>query len=128
MADLSVVILAAGVGKRMRSRTAKVLHRLGGKPLIAYPVGLARELSAKTMVMVVGQDADQVKAALSGAGGVGVAEQREQKGTAHALLQARPLLAGEPGDLLVLYGDVPLLQVETVRELLRAHQATGAAA
>ena len=128
MADLSVVILAAGIGKRMRSRKAKVLHLLGGKPLIAYPVELARELPSRTVVVVVGRDSDEVRATLSGINGLGFAEQREQKGTAHALLQARPLLADEHGDLLVLYGDVPLLQVETVRELLRAHQTSAAAA
>jgi len=128
MADLSVAILAAGIGERMRSRKAKVLHRLGGKPLIAYPVGLALELQAKIIAVIVGRDADAVKAALTGVHGLSFADQQEQKGTAHALLQARPLLAHEDGDLLVLYGDVPLLQMETVRDLLHTHRTSGATA
>ena len=128
MADLSVVILAAGVGKRMRSRKAKVLQPLGGKPLIAYPVALARELHPKTTVVVVGRDGDEVKTVLTAFPGPAFAEQREHKGTAHALLQARPLLADDRGDILVLYGDVPLLRVETVAELCHAHHASGVAA
>jgi bifunctional UDP-N-acetylglucosamine pyrophosphorylase/glucosamine-1-phosphate N-acetyltransferase len=122
MDSLTVVILAAGEGKRMRSRQPKVLHRLCGRPLIAYPLRIARTL-ADRIVLVVPPQADEV-VQVAGAD-VRAVVQRERLGTGHAVLQAR----GEcgPGPILVLPGDMPLLTVETIERLVTHHGATGAA-
>ncbi|MBI2461814.1 MAG: bifunctional UDP-N-acetylglucosamine diphosphorylase/glucosamine-1-phosphate N-acetyltransferase GlmU [Candidatus Rokubacteria bacterium] len=111
----------------MRSRTAKALHRLGGKPLVAYPVALARGLGAEGIVVVVGRDGERVRAVLGEAPDLVFVEQKEQRGTAHALLQARGAVP-DADALLVLSGDVPLLARETVEALLAHHRKTRAAA
>jgi bifunctional UDP-N-acetylglucosamine pyrophosphorylase/glucosamine-1-phosphate N-acetyltransferase len=121
---LAVVILAAGQGTRMKSSRAKVLHDLGGRPLLAYPVGLAEALAPERLVVVIGRDAEQVEAAF--ADRVRFAVQREQRGTGHAVQQAEPELRGFRGDVLVLYGDVPLLRQETLRRMLDRKAETGA--
>lgn len=126
MAGCWVVILAAGEGKRMRSGTAKVLHRLGGKPLVTYPVALARGLGAEGVVVVVGRDGEQVRTVLGEAQDLAFVEQKEQRGTGHALLQARGAV-GEAAALLVLSGDVPFLTGDTVGVLLACHQKARAA-
>jgi bifunctional UDP-N-acetylglucosamine pyrophosphorylase / glucosamine-1-phosphate N-acetyltransferase len=123
MNGLTTVILAAGEGKRMRSRMPKVLHQLCGRPLISYPLRLARTL-ADSVVMVIGPEADGVRAL---ADGVTIVEQRERLGTGHAVLQARDACP-DRGPLLVLAGDMPLLLLETVERLVEHHRATGAAA
>ncbi len=117
------VILAAGLGTRMKSETVKVLHRVAGRPLVFWPVELARAVGVRRIVAVLGHQIDAVRAALDaryGAGAIGVAEQREPRGTGHALLQALPALADEPGEarVVVLSGDVPLLTQATVQKLL----------
>jgi bifunctional UDP-N-acetylglucosamine pyrophosphorylase / glucosamine-1-phosphate N-acetyltransferase len=124
MSRLTTVILAAGEGKRMRSRTPKVLHQLCGRPLISYPLRLAQTL-ADRVVMVVGPNADGVRALVGD--GVTTVEQRERLGTGHAVLQAREVCPAT-GALLVLAGDMPLLLLETVERLIEHHRATGAAA
>jgi bifunctional UDP-N-acetylglucosamine pyrophosphorylase/glucosamine-1-phosphate N-acetyltransferase len=123
MKDLSVVILAAGEGKRMRSRQPKVLHPLCGRPLLGYTLRTARTL-ADRLVLVVGPNADGVRAVAGE--GVAIVEQRERLGTGHAVLQARPV-CGE-GTILVLPSDTPLLSSETLERLVRHHRATGAVA
>jgi len=123
MSLLTAVILAAGEGKRMRSRQPKVLHRLCGRPLVAYPVRAARSV-AEQIVMVVGPDQGDLSPVVGG--DVRFAEQRERLGTGHALLQAQPLVA--EGTLLVLPGDTPLLSGATLQRLVAHHQATRAAA
>jgi bifunctional UDP-N-acetylglucosamine pyrophosphorylase/glucosamine-1-phosphate N-acetyltransferase len=128
MSDLHVVILAAGKGRRMHSRVAKVLHRVGGRTLVGHALGAARALEATSLTVVVGHLAEQVTAALEGEPGVRFVRQAEQLGTAHALLQTAPLFDGVTGRLLLLSGDVPLLRPETLRRLLEAHAAAGAAA
>jgi bifunctional UDP-N-acetylglucosamine pyrophosphorylase / glucosamine-1-phosphate N-acetyltransferase len=123
MARLTVVILAAGEGKRMRSRQPKVLHELCGRPLIAYPLRIARTLGDRIVVVAPpGQDALR---AIVGQD-VTVVEQRERLGTGHAVLQARE--ACGPGSVLVLPADVPLLSVETIDRLVTHHAASAAAA
>jgi bifunctional UDP-N-acetylglucosamine pyrophosphorylase/glucosamine-1-phosphate N-acetyltransferase len=117
------VILAAGLGTRMKSETVKVLHKVAGRPLVFWPVELARAVGVRRVVAVLGHQLEAVRAALDaryGAGTIGVAEQREPKGTGHALQQALPALADEPGQarVLVLSGDVPLLRAETITKLL----------
>jgi len=123
MDGLTIVILAAGEGKRMRSRQPKVLHRLCGRPLIGYALRTARVL-ADRIVLVVGPDADGVRAAAGE--GVRVVEQRERLGTGHAVLQAREACGA--GTILVLPGDSPLLSSETLTALVAQHRAAGAAA
>ncbi len=125
---VNVLILAAGLGTRMKSRQAKVLHRAGGRPLIEHVVRTALELvSPEHVTVVVGHQADQVQAAVSRYG-VRFAWQTEQKGTGHAVMAARETLGDESGFLVVLYGDCPLLGAGTLRELLRRHRQSETAA
>jgi bifunctional UDP-N-acetylglucosamine pyrophosphorylase/glucosamine-1-phosphate N-acetyltransferase len=123
MDALTVVILAAGEGKRMRSRQPKVLHRLCGRPLIGYPLRIARTL-ADRIVLVVPPHADEV-VRVAGAD-VHAVVQRERLGTGHAVLQAREACGS--GAILVLPGDMPLLTAETIERLVAHHSTTGAAA
>jgi bifunctional UDP-N-acetylglucosamine pyrophosphorylase/glucosamine-1-phosphate N-acetyltransferase len=123
MQHLTVVVLAAGEGKRMRSRQPKVLHPLCGRPLIAYPLRLARSLTDR-VVLVVGPDADGVRAAAGE--GVTCVEQRERLGTGHAVLQAKPRCGS--GTIVVLAADMPLLRVETIERLVAHHRDAAAAA
>jgi bifunctional UDP-N-acetylglucosamine pyrophosphorylase / glucosamine-1-phosphate N-acetyltransferase len=118
---LATVVLAAGKGTRMRSARAKVLHEVLGRPLVAYPVDLARAMGADPVVAVLGHQREAVEAVLLarfGAGAVRVIEQTEQRGTGHAVKLAMPALAGFRGIVLILYGDVPLLRRETLQALV----------
>jgi bifunctional UDP-N-acetylglucosamine pyrophosphorylase/glucosamine-1-phosphate N-acetyltransferase len=125
---LSVIVLAAGLGTRMKSRMAKVLHRAGGVTLVEHAVRAARKLTPpERIVVVTGYQAGAVEAALRPYG-VRFAHQAEPKGTGHAVQCCAELLAGEPGRVLLLYGDVPLLSVATLRALLDEHAGSGAAA
>jgi bifunctional UDP-N-acetylglucosamine pyrophosphorylase/glucosamine-1-phosphate N-acetyltransferase len=115
---LTVVILAAGLGTRMKSRKAKVLHRAGGKALVQHVVDTALTLTAPERVfVVVGHQADEVRRAVT-TPGVGFIEQTEQKGTGHAVMVGREALAGLDGYLMILYGDSPLLRAETLQRLI----------
>jgi bifunctional UDP-N-acetylglucosamine pyrophosphorylase/glucosamine-1-phosphate N-acetyltransferase len=115
---LTVVILAAGLGTRMKSRKAKVLHRAGGKALVEHVVDTALELTpAERVFVVVGHQADEVRRAIA-TPGVRFIEQKEQKGTGHAVMVGREALAGLDGYLMILYGDSPLLRAETLRRLI----------
>jgi bifunctional UDP-N-acetylglucosamine pyrophosphorylase/glucosamine-1-phosphate N-acetyltransferase len=121
---VAVVILAAGQGTRMKSALAKVLHPIAGRPMLGYPLAAAEALGAERIVVVVGRDAEQVEAAF--AGRARFALQGEQRGTGHALLQAEAALGDFEGDLLVLYGDTPLLRADSLREMVERKRATGA--
>jgi bifunctional UDP-N-acetylglucosamine pyrophosphorylase/glucosamine-1-phosphate N-acetyltransferase len=126
--QIACVILAAGLGTRMKSGRAKVLHPVGGLPMIAHPVRLARELGASRIVAVLGHQLAEVRAVLAerfGSGAIEVAEQREQLGTGHAVQQALPALADFSGGVVILYGDVPLLRLATVQRLVEAFRAAG---
>lgn len=124
---LDVILLAAGQGTRMRSALPKVLHPVGGRPMVAWSVRAAQALGARHIVVVTGHGAGQVEAALQ-APGVGFARQDRQLGTGHAFLcGAQALPPGGDADVLVLYGDTPLLRPETLRELLAEHRASGSA-
>jgi bifunctional UDP-N-acetylglucosamine pyrophosphorylase/glucosamine-1-phosphate N-acetyltransferase len=129
---VTVVILAAGLGTRMKSRKAKVLHRAGGKALIEHVVETALKLApAERIFVVVGHQAEEVRKAVAGApggSGIGFIEQTEQKGTGHALMVGREALAGLDGYLVIVYGDGPLLRAETLEGLVEraaAGQAAG---
>lgn len=113
------IILAAGHGKRMRSDRAKVLHEVGGLPMIRYVVEAARGAGARTIVVVVGVGAEQVQAALADEPDVCFALQAEQHGTGHAVKMCRSTLEGYSGPVLILAGDVPLLRPEPLCDLLR---------
>jgi bifunctional UDP-N-acetylglucosamine pyrophosphorylase/glucosamine-1-phosphate N-acetyltransferase len=122
--DLAVVILAAGQGTRMKSRRAKVLHELCGRTMLGHVVASAEALGPKRLMVVVGRDAEQVEEAF--AGRVEFVMQAEQNGTGHAVKQALPLLEGFVGDVLILYGDTPLITTETflrMQEVKRAARA-----
>jgi bifunctional UDP-N-acetylglucosamine pyrophosphorylase/glucosamine-1-phosphate N-acetyltransferase len=115
---VTIVILAAGLGTRMKSRQAKVLHRAGGLTLIEHVVRAARAVApAERIFAVVGHQAERVRAELS-ATGIGFIDQAEPKGTGHAVMACREQLASREGLLVVLYGDCPLLGAETLRRLI----------
>ncbi len=130
---LAVVVMAAGLGKRMRSKQAKVLHRVAGQEMVLYSVGLGLRLAGHRVAVVVGHQADRVRQVIETAtsgipeASVSIVEQREQLGTGHAVLQSRPVFAASeqspPTAYLILNGDTPLLREDTVRRLLRVHQA-----
>ncbi len=122
---LATIILAAGKGTRMKSDLAKVLHPICGKPILWYVVALARNLGSEKTVIVTGHQADLVKEATKGEDLVFVC-QKEQMGTAHAVLQAGDALRDFDGDVLILCGDVPLLLPSTIEGLLEKHRAGGA--
>jgi bifunctional UDP-N-acetylglucosamine pyrophosphorylase/glucosamine-1-phosphate N-acetyltransferase len=124
MENLQVLILAAGKGTRMKSRKAKVLHQVGGSALIEHVSHAAQSISSRVLV-VVGHQADQVKALLPNAEFV---DQKQQLGTGHAVLSARETLRGFSGDLLVLPGDVPLIGGDTLAHFVHFHREGGYAA
>jgi len=128
MTGLWAVILAAGEGKRMRSARAKLLHSLGGRPLVRYPVDLARAVGATGTLVVIGHQGPAVRAALAGAADLRFAAQPAPRGTGHALAVARAAIPATAREILVLSGDVPLLSADTVTALLARHRATRAAA
>src|SRR5437764_1859273 len=113
----AVVILAAGQGTRMRSDTHKVLHPIASRPLLLHLIDRVDGLGAEKRVVVVGKGREQVEAAIAGRD-VSVAVQGEQKGTGHAVQQAEEALAGYDGPVLILYGDTPFVEAETLRRML----------
>jgi bifunctional UDP-N-acetylglucosamine pyrophosphorylase/glucosamine-1-phosphate N-acetyltransferase len=115
--NFAVVILAAGQGTRMRSDTHKVLHPIAGRPLLLHLLDRVDALGAQKSVVVVGKGREQVEAAIAGRHAT-VAFQAEQKGTGHAVQQAASALAGYDGPVLILYGDTPFVEAETLRRML----------
>jgi bifunctional UDP-N-acetylglucosamine pyrophosphorylase / glucosamine-1-phosphate N-acetyltransferase len=125
--NLHVVILAAGQGTRMKSHIPKVLHRLAGKPLIEHVLGAAQAVHPATVTMVVGHGAELVRSFVGERPNMNWVVQEPQLGTAHALQQAEPCLAGKQGTLVLLSGDVPMLKGATLQRLVDTHQAARAA-
>ena len=113
----AVVILAAGQGTRMRSDTHKVLHPIASRPLLLHLLDRVDALGADKRVVVVGKGREQVEAAIAGRDAA-VAVQAEQKGTGHAVQQAASALAGYDGPVLILFGDTPFVEAETLRRML----------
>jgi bifunctional UDP-N-acetylglucosamine pyrophosphorylase/glucosamine-1-phosphate N-acetyltransferase len=128
MSPTHVVILAAGQGTRMKSALPKVLHPVAGRPMVEQVVRTANSLAPASIIVVVGHRADAVQALLGGREGINFALQAPQLGTAHALQQAEPMLAGRTGTVVLLSGDVPLLKAATLRRLLETHLNAKAAA
>ncbi|WP_414656546.1 bifunctional UDP-N-acetylglucosamine diphosphorylase/glucosamine-1-phosphate N-acetyltransferase GlmU [Deinococcus sp. VB343] len=123
---LDVLILAAGQGTRMKSALPKVLHPVAGRPMVAWAVKAAQELGARKVVVVTGHGAEKVEAALQQPG-VAFARQQQQLGTGDAFLSGASALTEGGADILVLYGDTPLLRVETLRDLVASHRERGSA-
>jgi len=118
--ELAVVILAAGKGTRMKSKKPKVLHELMGKPIIRYILDAVSPLNPALTGLVVGHNGEQVKKQLGDSPLVFI-DQEQQLGTGHALKQAREALVDFKGNLLVIYGDTPLLTTESLEKLLEVH-------
>ena len=122
--NLAVIVLAAGKGTRMKSRRAKVLHELCGRPMLGHVLATAEALAPERLIVVVGKDSEEVERRF--AGRCEFVLQAEPKGTGHAVLQTEPKLAGFEGDVLVLYADVPLLRAETLRAMRAEKERQGA--
>ena len=114
---LAVIILAAGQGTRMKSGLHKVLHPIAGRSMLLHLLASVGTLGPERQVVVVGAGREQVEKAVADTGAV-IAVQEQQLGTGHAVAQAHDALAGFAGDVLILYGDVPLVRPETMRAML----------
>ena len=125
-----VLILAAGLGTRMKSKKAKVLHELGGRPLIGHVIRQARDLNPRKIYVIVGYDAEAVEAAVRrepDGDRVVMVEQQEQRGTGDAVMSAAEHLRNSESTVLVLSGDVPLVRPETLRKFINTHHQNNAA-
>lgn len=118
---VAIVILAAGLGTRMKSNKAKVLHHLLGRPMISYVVDTAIAVAGDNVVLVVGHQADEVRAIFAQQEQVKFAFQDEQLGTGHAVKCALPALPESADHVVVLCGDVPLLRGETLQRFVHDH-------
>ncbi len=117
----TAVILAAGKGTRMHSKLTKVLHPLMGRPLIQYGIDAARSTTGETPILIIGHDAEAIRQSTGEAARYGI--QEPQLGTGHALLQAESLLKGQTDLVLVTTGDMPLLTVETLAQVVAAQKS-----
>ncbi|MFQ6614622.1 MAG: NTP transferase domain-containing protein [Fidelibacterota bacterium] len=124
---LIVAILAAGKGTRMKSDLPKVLHPVGGEPMICHVIKLALKIGADRVIAIIGHQKDRVIDTIRDTGAEWVI-QEPQLGTGHAVQQVEPLIDGKNSDLLVLSGDVPLLREQTLNRLMQTHRRSGAAA
>ncbi|MFD2115475.1 bifunctional UDP-N-acetylglucosamine diphosphorylase/glucosamine-1-phosphate N-acetyltransferase GlmU [Paenibacillus yanchengensis] len=120
------IVLAAGQGKRMKSKLYKVMHQICGKPMIEHVVDVTEAIDCERTVVVVGHGAEAIQAHLGNR--VDYAMQAEQLGTGHAVLQAKQQLGAEEGITILLYGDTPLVRASTIETMIVTHQAEGAAA
>ena len=119
--QVSLIILAAGQGSRMNSDLPKVLHKVAAAPLLHHAMAAGATLSPVATIVVVGHGGDEVAAsALKFDPDVVITRQEEQNGTGHAVDQARAALEGQPGDVIVLYGDTPFIRAETLAAMLEA--------
>jgi bifunctional UDP-N-acetylglucosamine pyrophosphorylase / glucosamine-1-phosphate N-acetyltransferase len=129
--DLAVVILAAGMGTRMKSQRPKVMQEIAGRPMIAHVVAAAAPLKPARVVLVVGPDNEMVERAARAAAPalkITTVIQHERLGTGHAVKQAKSALAGHRGDVVVIFGDTPLVTTETLRKLVQARRRSKHAA
>jgi len=119
--NLETLILAAGKGTRMKSKLPKVLHKIGGKPMLCHVIDVAKKVGSTREVVVIGAGAEQIQKEISG---VEFVLQKEQLGTAHAVLSAKKNFAGSTGTLLILCGDTPLLTSELLEKFISAHESS----
>ena len=118
MNNIAIIVLAAGKGTRMKSDLPKVLHKAAGRSLLGHVLHAARELSPNRAVVICGPDMEDVATeARSVFPDVAIAVQTERKGTAHAVSMARDALSGFSGTVLILYGDVPLIEASSLEDL-----------
>jgi bifunctional UDP-N-acetylglucosamine pyrophosphorylase/glucosamine-1-phosphate N-acetyltransferase len=120
--NFTAVVLAAGLGKRMKSSLPKVLHRLHGISMLQYVVDALKKLRPRKIIVVVGKHFREIRESLEDIEGISFAEQSEAKGTGDALLRALPHLSGERGTVIVINGDAPLITPETLRRFLALHE------
>ncbi|MFO7709288.1 MAG: NTP transferase domain-containing protein [Desulfobacterales bacterium] len=123
--DIAAIILAAGLGKRMRSPKAKVLHEVLGRPMVSYVVEAAGKIAADALIVVVGHQAQAVRGAVSLTASARYAHQERQLGTGHAVQCALPLLPPGCEQVVVLCGDTPLLSAGTLERLVADHVEAG---
>lgn len=117
-APAMAIVLAAGKGTRMKSELPKVLVPVAGRPMVRYVIDALRAAGVERIVVVVGYRADLVRAELAGLPGIEFADQTEQLGTGHAVMMCRPQLASHDGPVVVVAGDSPMLQADSVATLL----------
>jgi len=122
MNSVAVIILAAGRGKRMKSDKAKVLHHLMGRPMIMYVLDAAVSVCRDRVIVVVGTQADAVKAVVESRYHVEFAHQPEPLGTGHAVMCALPKISSFIKNIVILCGDVPMIRPDTIRDLVRRHE------
>lgn len=127
MNSLATVILAAGKGTRMKSKTIKVLHKLAGKSMLQHLIDTVTKMSSEKTVTVIGYQGEKVKESIKGEN-LSYVYQHNQKGTGHAVLQAKDELTDFNGNTLVLYGDAPLLTRETLQKMVETHNESQASA
>ncbi|GIP41359.1 bifunctional protein GlmU [Paenibacillus sp. J31TS4] len=120
------IILAAGMGKRMQSKLYKMLHPVGGKPMVGHVLDLLEQMNATRNVAIVGHGAEDIQAYIGDRAECVL--QEEQLGTGHAVMQAGPLLENEEGTTIVICGDTPLISQETLGRMVEMHREHGAAA
>lgn len=123
---LMSIILAAGAGTRMKSKIPKVLHKVAGVSMLEHVIDVIEEIKCSKKVVVIGHEADKVKEATEHRD-IEYVLQEEQLGTGHAVMQAENLI-GEQGNVIVLYGDTPLINAESIREFVENHIKEGFAA
>lgn len=119
--NVAVIILAAGLGTRMKSNKAKVLHELLGKPMVSYVVETATQVAGQDIILVIGNQAETVKAVFSEKNEFGYAYQEQQLGTGHAVQCAIPHIPDYISNVVILCGDVPLITSKTIADLVRDH-------
>ena len=125
----TAIILAAGKGTRMKSDLPKVLHEVCGRPMLWYVIDCCRQAGCERLLVVIGHMADMVRSTFSDeAGNIAWIEQKEQLGTGHAVMVCREHLGRLSGPVLVVAGDGPLARPASLKELVRTHTDTGAAA
>ena len=123
---IAIAIMAAGKGTRLKSKHPKVLHEIGGKPILAHVIATAKKVvPAENIFVIIGHEAERVREAVAGTG-VNFVLQAEQRGTGHALMVAREALSGYD-QVIVLSGDAPLITAETIKKLSDFHAAQKAA-
>lgn len=128
MSDKVAIILAAGISSRMNTKLPKVLHEICGRPMLAYVVDACRQAGVQKLYVIVGYGKDQVINYFSGDKDITWVEQKEQKGTGHAVLCCKEHLADFNGDTLIICGDMPLIRAEIVKTLTEKHQKETSAA
>ncbi len=121
----ATIILAAGKGTRMKSSMAKVLHRIGERTILSYPLELASDIGSDRIIVIVGHQAEQIRQAVDD-GQITFVHQEQQLGTGHAIQQTGEALKDFEGNVLILCGDVPLLLPSTVHAMMDSHIGAGA--